>query len=101
MPLPSLYIYATLLEIYKNKDQFLTNAGVHNYHTRNGGDLRTPRFRLSKSTKNSLNIKLFNYLPNNLKFSDNPNKFKLTIKKHFLTHCFYSVEEYLQTPLMI
>ena len=92
----SLYIYVTLLGIYGNRAQFSTHAEVHNHHTRKKRDLRTPCFRLTKTARNSLDVKLFNHLPNNLKLLDNDMKFKSSIKMHFLTHCFYSVEEYMQ-----
>lgn len=96
MPLPSLYIYASLVEIHKNINSFNTNSDHHNYSTRSANLIRTPRFRLKKSECNSLNIKLYNRLPPNMKLL-NFNQFKYVIKKIILEHCFYSVDDFMET----
>ena len=96
MPLPSLYIYSCLLEIHSNKDSFDTYSDFHDYNTRASNLLKPQRLRLTRSVKNSLNLNLFNTLPPHVK-QLNYNKFKNTIKQFILRHCFYSVDEYLNT----
>lgn len=96
MPVPCLFMYITLLEIHKNIGSFSTNSDFHNYDTRAATQLRQTRFRLTKSIKNTLNLQLYNHIPNDLK-SLNFNSFKYKMKRHFLKHCFYSVDEFFST----
>ena len=96
MPVPSLYMYSTLVEIHKNKNTFAANSDFHNYDTRSASQLRQPRFRLTKSIKNSLNLQLFNHIPDDIR-SLNFDRFKLKMKRHFLNYCFYSEDEFLNT----
>lgn len=98
MPLPSLFIYFSLIIIHERVSTLPKNADIHEHATRSAGSLRLPRFRLEMSSKNSLNLNLYNHLPNNLKML-NQSSFKRRVKRIMLRHCFYSVDEYLQTPL--
>lgn len=99
MTLPSLYIYSVLLEIHKKINNYSTQSEIHDYNTRSANLLRVPRFRLCKSTKNSLDLRLYNGIPENIK-SLNILRFKKEIKKFLVKHCFYSVEDYLNTPFL-
>nr|CAH7758872.1 unnamed protein product [Callosobruchus chinensis] len=67
MPLPSVYMYVSLLEVRKNLANLTLQSNLHTIGTRNSHLLRLPRNRLSKSQKNSLNPKLFNVLPESFK----------------------------------
>ena len=67
MPLPSLYIYFSIIEIHKNINNFNTQSDTHSYSTRPADLLRTNRFRLKKSENNSLNLNLYNKLPSKVK----------------------------------
>lgn len=99
MPLPTLFIYYQLLEIHKNRETFLSSSSVHHHDTRNISFLRLPRFRLTLSSRNTLQLNLFNILPEvvrDLGFY----KFKQVIKKYLLNNCFYSVQEYLSATTM-
>lgn len=100
MTLPCLYIFQSLLEIHKNKHLFKTNSYFHDHHTRTAGHLRPDRLRLQKSVKNSLPLNLYNKLSNNTK-NLTFNKFKGTVKDCLLGSAFYSIEEYVSTPLDI
>lgn len=99
MTLPSLYIYSVLLEIHKNKNKYSTQSEIHDYNTRSAHMLRIPRLRLCKSSKNSLNLKLYNKMPENIK-SLNTLCFKKEVKKFLSEHCFYSIDEYFNTPFL-
>lgn len=97
MPLPSVFIYSTLLEIHKNIDRYTLN-GLHEHETRHSKDIRVPFHRLTISKRNSLSVDIYNHLPlhfRNLNFET----FKLRIKKHILNYCFYSVEEFKSISL--
>nr|CAH7713658.1 unnamed protein product [Callosobruchus chinensis] len=93
MPLPSVYMYVSLLEVRKNLANLTLQSDLHTIGTRNSHLLRLPRYRLSKSQKNSLNLKLFNVLPESFKNMEEL-AFKNSIKQLFLTNSFYSCEEY-------
>lgn len=97
MPLPCLYIYYSLLHIHKHKDKYITFAEYHTHSTRTSNHIRPPFLRLTKSKKNSPNVNLYNKLPIAWKMF-REIKFKATIRKHLLKHCFYTVEEFMATP---
>ena len=97
MPLPSLYIYYSLIEIHRGVSGLSTQQDYHDHNTRASGLLRLPRYRLTLSAKNSLNLNLYNHLPPHVK-QLNLLSFKKNIKRFVLKYCFYSVDEYLKTP---
>lgn len=96
LPIPSLYIFHTLLEIHKNKNLYQLQSELHNYSTRSGELLRAPRYRLAISARNSLNFNLYNKLPSDLRVL-HFNSFKIKIKQFLLSHCFYSIDEFMET----
>lgn len=100
MTLPSLYILATLLEVHKSKFLYNTNTDVHDHNTRTRELLRIPRYRLAKSEKNSINLKLYNHLPNTIKMLP-INQFKRKVKNYLLAQGCYSVEEFLGSPVNV
>ena len=97
MPLPSLFIYHSLMEIHKDISNLNTHSDYHNHNTRSARLLINPRYRLTISSKNSPNLNLYNHLPHQLK-QLNTLLFKRKIKQFILQHCFYSIDEYLHTP---
>ena len=99
MPLPSLYLYYALLEIYNQKDKLPSTTNLHSYNLRNC-NLEIPKFRLTKSKKNYLDFNIFNILPNGVK-QMNPKEFKRTIKNYLLMHCFYGRDEYLRSDFKL
>lgn len=101
LPLPCIYIHQTLMEIHSRIQTISTSPLIHEYNTRSANEnkLTVPRFRLVMTEKNSLNFKLFNKLPQEFKML-NEIKFKSSVKKMLQKHCFYSLEEYIETPLV-
>ena len=97
MPLPSLFIYHSLMEIHKDISNLNTHSDYHNHNTRSARLLINPRYRLTISSKNSPNLNLYNHLPHQLK-QLNTLLFKRKIKQFILQHCFYSIDEYLHNP---
>ena len=89
IPLPSLYIYNCLIIVHKSKDEIATNSDYHTYNTRQANWLRQPKYLMTKSVRNSLNLKLYNVLPEHWKITTT-SKFKIAVN-----YCFYSTEEYL------
>lgn len=94
MTLPSLYIFYTLIEIYKKYPVLTTQSDIHPYDTRGANLLRTPKFRLNKTENNSLPLKLFNVLPHKIRIL-NIFYFKKTLKNFLTENSFYSVSEFV------
>lgn len=96
MTLPCAYIYFTLLEIHQTKSIFARSSDIHTHSTRHSHDLRPNCYRLKKSQNNSLNLNLYNKIPLAIRDLNNI-KFKTKIKQFLLKHCFYSVNEFINT----
>ena len=76
---------------------FTPNSDIHTNNTRSISNLFLPLTRVTKCQKDVhvASIKIFNYLPENIKkVSDNTNKFKSGLKKFLLLGSFYSVEDF-------
>lgn len=97
MTVVNLYIYQTILSIYKNKYLFTINSDFHDHFTRNG-DLLRPKKPLNNTYKNSFlyaGVQHYNRLPQNIREINNDKKFKTCIKVFFTEKCYYSVDEYI------
>lgn len=93
LTLPSLYIYYTLCAIHKNRGVYSLNSDFHNYNTRGANYIRPSGFRLTRSVKNTLDVRLFNLVPTHIQ-ELNYLSFKRVIRNFLLRHAFYSVREY-------
>ena len=75
---------------------------IHTRNTRNKLDLFLPYTRLTKCQKSVYfaGIKIFNYLPANIKklFNDIP-KFKRELKKFLLSGSYYTIDEFYEWPV--
>lgn len=97
MPLSNLFIYQSLLEIYRRQSSLPKNSSVHSYNTRHAEDLTIPYSRLHTSRSNKLNLHLFNHLP--LSVRGYPfASFKSTIRDYLKKNTFYTVNEFLSRP---
>jgi len=97
LPLYSQYILSVLLFVVNNIDEFTMNSNVHSIRTWHRSDLYPPLTRLTKYKKGIYysGIKIFNYLPQNIKnLFRNVKKFKLTLKRFLSVGSFYTLEEY-------
>jgi len=98
LPLHSQYILLLLVFVVKNIDEFTTNSDVHTINTRHKSDLHPPSIKLAKNQEGVYysGIKIFSYLPQNIKkLSWNVKKFKLTLKRFLLMMgSFYTLDEY-------
>ena len=97
LTLPALFISQCVTYVRILQHEFPTVNSRHNYHTRYGDELLTPQHRLTLSQKSFLNIsiKLFNCLPNIIKFLPQ-GKFKQKVKQLLLEICPYNVDEYYE-----
>jgi hypothetical protein len=83
--------------VVKNIDEFTTNSDVQAINTRHKSDLHPPSIKFAKYQKGVYysGIKIFSYLPQNIKkLSWNVKKFKLTLKMFLLMGSFYTLDEY-------
>jgi hypothetical protein len=99
--LSSLYIYSLLCFVVDNMDQYYFVSDIHKRNTRQvlNLNLYQPPTNLSAHQKGSycLGIKLFNYLPLNLKQLYKDVKwFKLKLKEFLICHSFYTLDEYIE-----
>ena len=97
LPLHSQYILSLLVFVVKNIDEFTTNSNVHTINTRYKSDLHPLSIKLAKYQKGVYysGIKIFNYLPQNIKkLSWNVKKLKVTLKRFLLMGSFYTLDEY-------
>jgi hypothetical protein len=75
----------------------MLNSDIHSIHNRHGSDLHYPPYNLIK-VKNGVSysgIKVFKNPPHNIKsLSNDPNKFKHTLKSFLLVGSLYSLDAY-------
>ena len=94
---PSQYIFSLLLFVTCNMSLFVPNNVYHDINTRQKNDLHVPQAHRTMYQKGVLysGIKIFNALPSSIKtISNNPKKFKSTLKGYLLSHSLYSVDEF-------
>src|SRR5215510_12794667 len=94
--LSSQYILSLLMFVIRNTGHFVPNSVYHDINTRQKNDVHLPHTSLTMYQKGVLysGIKVFNALPTSIKdISNNPQKFKATLKCYLLSHSFYSVNE--------
>jgi len=99
LPLHSQYTFSVLLFVVKNKEIFTTNQEIHSGNTRSVTNLHLPLCNLTLFQKGAFysGIKLFNQLPQKIKYLANETKlFKPALKRFLISHSFYSVEEYFE-----
>lgn len=96
MPLPTCFIYETLILIKSIKANLQQNKDFHNYFTRGASDFVIPKHKLVTFENNPLyiGVKLFNALHPNLKEINNIRSFKVQLKDFLIDKCFYSLNEY-------
>ena len=99
MTVYSLYIYSLILFVVNNPYIFELNSVIHGYNTRSKNDFHPPNVNLTKFKKGKyyLSIKVYNYLPTNIKVhNQNIPQFKRVLKEFFIKHPFYSMDEYFE-----
>jgi hypothetical protein len=95
----SQYIYSIILFIVNNKHLFTPNNEIHKYNTRNNNNLHPATANLSKVNKGPYitGIKLFNHLPQHLKYlGHNLRHFRSSLNRFLYYHSFYCMEEYYE-----
>ena len=94
----TLYIFEVCCHIHKHRNDLFSNKlSKHEYSTRSKLKITLDKNqnKFNKQVNNVL--KIYNHLPNNVLHLDFKS-FRKHLKKMFKTKCFYSIQEYLQTP---
>lgn len=99
LTLASVYILQTVVEIHSCQNHFQRGSDLHNYNTRSAHQLMPPRLRLTKSLRNTLNLKVYNKVPMSVRCLNLPH-FKSKMKRFLLKQAFYSVQEYLDSTIL-
>ncbi|XP_045471811.1 uncharacterized protein LOC123678705 [Harmonia axyridis] len=96
LTLSSCYILECLLYVHKNRDTFQRHSAVHDHNTRFGGNLITPRHRLTKTQNTHIfnGTRFYNRLPQRLT-SLHDITFKRQVKAILIEGAFYSMEEFM------
>jgi hypothetical protein len=97
LPLKSQYIFFLVLFVAKNRDLYGSNSEIHNINTRFRSDLHTTysNCKLNNFSKRTFyfGIKVFNYLPTNIKNTSHDIKqFRSTLKNFCPINSFYTQE---------
>lgn len=96
MTVISLFIFNSLKEVYKNKNNLKRTRDIHTYNTGNKNKLIIPITRLKRTAKQGycLKIKLYNELPPTI--SELPElEFKRKMEKFLIKNPFYKVKKYI------
>lgn len=94
LTVPAMYVHCMLSDIHKNRAQYRTHASVHSYNTRNSNSLITARHRYYVTEKNSVDVSLYNKLPEAWKSSDLAT-FKKLLRAYLSQNPIYSLTEFL------
>ena len=100
LTLTSQYILSLKRFLWSNLEIFKLNTSVHNTNIRLKLKLHKPTARLTICQRsayyNSININIYNKLPDDLaELVSNKKHFLLQLKKYLTYKPFYSLEEYL------
>lgn len=99
LTLPCVFILEVILFVFDNPTLFKKNEDVHEQNTRRKGDLRMNKCKLLIGRRNVLHLgaSFYNRLPLRIKKpKTSRNSFKQDVKHYLITHCFYSVDDFLQ-----
>lgn len=98
LTLPCLYILEVVVYC-KTKCDLLQGRDVHQYQTRGRDHFRVQQHRLAvtHNLPHIVGVGLINKLPNEVKLLNNETIFKNRLKRHLVTHSFYTISEFLES----
>lgn len=101
LTLPSLYIYACILHVRSNMEEYQKCSDINFYNTRQVNDIYIPPSRLTKTLKGPriMSAKLYNQLPNRIKQIINIHTFKREVKQMLLELALYTVDEFMNASI--
>ena len=99
LTMPASYIYAQLIKFKGKGNDLPRRADVHQYETRQIQMLEIPSTRL-KTNPAAIGYHLYNKLPEDVKRLQ-VSKFEKTVKDILLKGVYYSVEEYMRSPMQL
>lgn len=92
----SQYIYANIMYVYKNIENFTKKSDVHMVNIRSKSKLISPRYRLTKISESFMGncIRFFNKIPDDI-VALGPNKFKTFVKSKLIKKAYYKISDYI------
>jgi hypothetical protein len=98
LPFESQYIFSVLLFVVRNRKHFITNYVNHNVETRRCENLHLPHTWLTLCQNGVYfnGVSIYNKLTLYLEeLVESPKIFKRTLRKCLVSHCCYSLDEFL------
>jgi hypothetical protein len=99
LPLRSQYIYSLMMFVTKNREIFDTNRDCYEIDTRQNMNIHMYQVNLAKygNGVHHMDVRIYNGFPNKLKIiSNNPNKFKASLKQFLHLNSYYTLEEFFK-----
>nr|CAH7732477.1 unnamed protein product [Callosobruchus chinensis] len=101
LPLPCIFILESLVSTHRNCNNLLRHSDIHKYNTRTAGNLVWTYSRLDITSKNKVDLNLYNMFVKKFEHTNCRNmsiaSFKILVKSYLLEQCFYSVDEFKLT----
>lgn len=100
-PMPSLFMLQNFLFVKFNQERCVVNNHFHSYLTQSSNRLQYPVHRTNflENLSYYTCLRIYYKLPIKTKKEDSFIQFKRMSRKYLLSHCFYSVSEYIHTWL--
>lgn len=97
LTLPCIYIYEICVYIFINKETFQLNGDSYHYNTRQKNQFRIPfaKLKLTYNSPKYMGLRIFNKLPDSLRYINNIRSFKSNLKKFLIEKHFYSLNEFI------
>nr|CAI5829813.1 unnamed protein product [Callosobruchus analis] len=91
----------SLVSTHRNCNNLLRHSDIHNYNARTAGNLMSTYSRLDITTKNKIDVNLYNMFVKKFEHNNCRNmsiaSFRILVKNNLLEQCFYSVDEFKLT----
>jgi hypothetical protein len=88
-----------MMFVIKNREMFDTNRDCYEFDTRQNMNMHMSQVNLAKYGNGvyHMAIRIYNGLPSKLKIiSNNPNKFKASLKEFLHLNSYYTLEEFFK-----
>lgn len=97
----SVYIYELAVHVYKNKNNYVKHADIHDFNTRNKGNFCVDfkRLNVSRKSPDCVGLQIYNRLPKRIKECRSVNAFKGELKNLLLANTLYSMQEFYSLTL--
>nr|CAI5861358.1 unnamed protein product [Callosobruchus analis] len=95
LPLPCIFILESLVSTHRNRYNLLRHSDIHNYNTRTAGNLVSTYSRLDITTKNKVDVNLYNMFLKKFEHTNCRNmsiaSFRILVKNYLLEQCLLKI----------